>query len=989
MFRSVPYVRSGLFPLVALIIAFQLGHAIPAYAQAASAVIAGTISDTQGGVLPGVTITVTNAESGTVRTAVSEADGKYRVAGLAPGRYNLNAELPGFQTVEVKDLTLVIGQEYTRDFQLGLSTLQESVTVTGEAPIVEATKTEVSTVVTAEQIAMLPVQDRTALSLSLLLPGTAVDVTRPKRNATNVGAGVTTSGTTYLVDGLSNAVAKSGEQRHDIPESAIREFSVHTTQVPAQYGQRAGGVVQIVTKSGTNDFHGDAFEFFRNQKMTRNDIFTQQQIDAGRADPRYKRNQYGASLGGPIIRNKLHFFGTFERTRENSYFTVNAPVQFYPTMAGSFEGGSFTNIFFGRGDYQINTKQNLFYRYVNQHTEFFCSGCGGTNAAFSSLDNFIPRDMHAIGHTWVLSNRMLNEFYFMRATASDRNYMNQDYTPASILNNVVTMPASLGGGQYIGTQQYRFPTLVWGGQQCLWPCRTGTMTTFTEAQETLSLTAGNHNWKFGGSIQYFPTHEWAASNPGTWSFPLDQFFDPLNPTFSFDSLRSPNQFTASFPNVYRDIVNHTYGAYVSDEWKPAGGLTLNLGLRYDWQTGVWNENHSQSEYPRPLPYVDFASRGDWNNVGPRAGFAWDVARDGRTVIRGGYGLVFNNITNATQGNEITALKQNSIIINNPTYPDPYGGRDPLSFVSTAPPNVNILNNDLVNSPVHTYTFGGSRQLRADTAINIDGVYQTAHDWPTVENINTPRTPGVAATRPLPEWGQILSTDPVGEWTYKALLVRLEKRLSNRYQYMVSYTLAKQDGNYGGTGNNPDQVGISQGGGITNYYDPAVDKGPQASDRRHALVISDAFQLPYDVVLGTIFNFRTTSPFSARAGVDLNGDGTNNDYVPGTTKNQGNRDNGAMLAAVNAYRATLNLPAIPESQIDKNTFYRLDVRASKAFGIGGGRKVEVIGQVFNLLGRTNLGGVGSQFVTNARSPQFGQILSAQPRQQGEVAVRLTF
>jgi Carboxypeptidase regulatory-like domain/TonB dependent receptor len=990
MFRSVSPIRAGIFQLAALVVAFQLGHAVPARAQAASAVIAGTITDTQAGVLPGVTVTVTNAESGTVRTAVTEADGKYRVQGLAPGRYNLTAELPGFQTVAVKDITLVIGQEYTRDFQLGLSTLQENVTVTGEAPIVESTKTEVATVVTAEQIATLPVQDRTALSLSLLLPGTSVDVTRPKRNATNVGAGVTTSGTTYLVDGLSNAVAKSGEQRHDIPESAIREFSVHTTQVPAQYGQRAGGVVNIVTKSGTNDLHGDAFEFFRNQQMTSNDIFTQRQIDAGRADPRYKRNQFGGSLGGPIIKNKLHYFGSVERTREHAFFTVNAPVQFYPSLAGSYEGGSFTNIFFGRGDYQINTKQNLFYRYINQHTEFFCSGCGSINASFSSLDNLIPRDMHALGHTWVLSNRMLNEFYFMRATASDRNYMNQDFTPPSVLSNVVTMPASLGGGQYIGTQQYRFPTLQWGGQQCLWPCRTGTMTTFTEAQETLSLTAGNHNWKFGGSVQYFPTHEWAASNPGTWTFSRDQFFDPLNPSFSFASLTAPTQFTASFPNVYRDIVNHTYAAYVSDEWKPTTGLTLNLGLRYDWQTGIWNEDHTQAEYPRPLPYVDFAARGDWNNLGPRGGFAWDVAKDGRTVVRGGYGLVFNNITNATQGNEITALKQNNIIINNPSYPDPYQGRDPASFASTAPPNINILNDNLVNAPVNTYTLGGSRQLMEDTAINIDGVYQKANNWPTNQNINSPQQAALGvvanpAVRPLADWGQIVSTDPIGEWTYKALLVRLEKRLSHRYQYQVSYTLSKQDSNYGSA----DTVGIAQGGTITDIYNRGLDQGPQSSDRRHALVVSDAFQLPYDVVLGTIFNFRTASPFSARAGVDLNGDGSNTDYVPGTTKNMGNRDNSSMLAAVNAYRGTLNLPAIPDSQIDKNTFARLDMRVSKAVQLGGGRKVEVIGQVFNLLGRTNLGGVGGSYVTSARSADFGRILSAQPKQQGEVAVRLTF
>src|SRR5215470_9294660 len=982
MLRNLSVIRSGILQLTALVIAFQLGHAVPAHAQAASASIAGTIADAQGGVLPGVTITVQNAESGTVRTSVTEGDGKYRVAGLNPGRYNLTAELPGFQTVAVRDIVLVVGQEYSRDFQLALSTVQESVTVTGEAPIVQATKTEVAAVVTQDQIETLPAQDRSALSLSLLLPGVAVDTTRAKRNATNVGAGVTTSATTYLVDGLSNAVAKSGEQRHDIPEAAIREFAVHTTQLPAQYGQRVGGVVNIVTKSGTNDLHGDAFEFFRNQQMTRNDIFTQQQIDAGRADPRYKRNQYGFSLGGPIIKSKLHYFGTFERTREHSFFTVNVPAQFYPSLAGSFEGGSFTNIAFVRGDYQMNAKQNLFYRYINQHTEYFCSGCGGTNSSFSQLDNLIPRDMHAIGHTWVLSNRMLNEFYFMRATASDRNYQNLDYTPADALRNPVTMPVSLGAGQYIGTVQYRFPSVIWGNNQCLWPCRTGTMTTFTEAQETFSISSGAHNWKIGGSVQFFPTHEWAASNPGTWTFGRDQLFDPLNPNFNFNSLSGATQFQAAFPNVYRDIVSHTYAAYVSDEWKPFSGLTFNLGVRYDIQTGVWDENHTQAEYPRPLPYVAFGSRGDKNNVGPRAGFAWDVRNNGRFVVRGGYGLVFTGMTNATQGTEITALKQNSIIINNPSYPDPYQGRDPASFASTAPPNINILSNKLVNAPVNTYSAGFSQQLMVDTAVNVDGVYQKATNYFTTENINTPKN----GVRPLPEWGQIVSTDPIGEWTYKALLVRLEKRLSHRYQYQVSYTLAKQDGNYG----SPDTVGINQGGSITDFYNPGADVGPLPSDRRHALVVSYASQLPSNVILGVIWNFRTSTPFSARAGVDLNGDGVaNTDYVPGTTKSMGNRDNAAMMAAVNAYRATLNLPALPESQIDKNTFSRLDIRVAKAINLGGGRKVEGSLQVVNLLGRNNLAGVGSSYQTNVRAATFGKILTAQQRQVAELGVRFSW
>jgi hypothetical protein len=622
------------------------------------------------------------------------------------------------------------------------------------------------------------------------------------------------------------------------------------------------------------------FEFFRNQKMQRNDIFTQQQIDAGRADPRYKRNQYGFAVGGPIIRNKLHYFGTFERTREHAFFTVPAPLQFYPTLAGSYEGGSFTNIEFVRGDYQMNSKQNFFYRYINQHTEFFCSNCGGTASSFSNLDNLIPRDMHALGHTWVISNRVLNEFYFMRATASDRNYMNQDYTPANVLHSVVTMPVSLGAGQYIGTAQYRFPSVTWGGNQCLWPCRTGTMTTFTEAQETLSISTGNHNWKVGGSIQYFPTHEWAASNPGTWTFGRESVLQPNRPELQLQLAERRDTVHRCLPNVYRDIVSHTYAAYVSDEWKPVAGLTFNLGLRYDIQTGVWDEHHTQAEYPRPLPYVDFGSRGDKNNVGPRLGLAWDVRKNGRLVVRGGYGLVYTKRDQCDAGQRDHRAQAEQHHHQQSNLPRSVSGARPgVVRVNCAAKHQHPQQRPgrtRRSTPIRRASRSSCSRTRR---FNVDGVYQKATTTSRGEHQHAEN-----GVRPLPEWGQIFRPIPIGDWTYKALLVRLEKRLSHRYQYQISYTLAKQDGNYG----SPDLVGINQGGTITDYYQPQFDLGPLPSDRRHALVISDAFQLPSDVVIGTIFNFRTSTPFSARAGTDLNADGQNTDYVPGTTKDMGNR-----------------------------------------------------------------------------------------------------
>jgi len=320
----------------------------------------------------------------------------------------------------------------------------------------------------------------------------------------------------------------------------------------------------------------------------------------------------------------------------------------------------------------------------------------------------------------------------------------------------------------------------------------------------------------------------------------------------------------------------------------------------------------------------------------------------------------------------TPGQENNVNITNPTYPDPFGGRDPINFVSTAPPNIGIMDNDIRNAPVKTGTVGFSQQFTSDMAINIDTIVQNTSHLPTTYNVNQP--PPGSTVRPLPEWGQINEVNTEGTFDYKAFLLRLEKRLSHNYQYQVAYTLSKQDTDFP----------------FTDAYVRTQDMGPAGSDRRHQIVLSGGFQLPWDMVAGAIYSYRTTNPFTATAGVDLNNDGSStNDLVPGTTRGQGNRDTAGMLTAVNAFRAARALGPIPESQIDTNVQSRMDVRITKGIGLGGSRKLELVGQVFNLFGTDNLGGIGSSWVTNATSPSFGRILTSQPRQQGEIAIRFLF
>src|SRR4051812_36692132 len=297
--------------------------ATPAIAQTTNGVISGTITDAQGGVLPGVTVTGRNVETGITRTVVTESDGLYRLTALPPGRYDLRAELQGFGTAAIPEMTLLTGTEITRNITMQVQGLNESVTVTGEAPIVEVTRSDVSGVITQDQMQNLPLATRQPMDLALLMPGTSQDGVRARKANSNIGAGAFTNGSGLLVDGVWNKEGNTGEPRQDFPKSAIQEFKVYLSQSPAEYGWTAGGTVSMATKSGTNQFHGEGFEQYQNQALSVQDPFSKK---AGNPKPNFSRHQYGGAIGGPIIKDKLHFFEAAEGLKNNLYDNVVVKV---------------------------------------------------------------------------------------------------------------------------------------------------------------------------------------------------------------------------------------------------------------------------------------------------------------------------------------------------------------------------------------------------------------------------------------------------------------------------------------------------------------------------------------------------------------------------------------------------------------------------------------------------------------------------------------
>jgi Carboxypeptidase regulatory-like domain len=941
-------VRCALFVLIAVAVTSSMVRA-----QGGTGLIGGQIKDEQGAVLPGVTMTLLNEATGVQRTTITDGEGRYRFPALGPGRYTVKAELQGLSTQQVTGLELTIGLELVQDLTLKLQSLTETVTVTGAATVVDTTKSEVAGVVTQQQIETLPINSRQYLSLALLMPGTSLDATRSFFPTVNVGGSMTFNSSGNVVDGVINNFAEDGEPRQNFPEDSVQEFKVSNMQFKAEFGLATGGIVQVVTKSGTNQFRGDAFEYFRDKSLNARNAFETEK-------PAYRRHQYGGALGGPIRKNRAHFFGSIERTSVDEFFTVRTGLpQFYSSIEGTFPKPFDRNLYFARGDVQISNAQNVFGRFAREDETSICSTCGGTTAARAGFDQETPRRALVVGHTWVRGAHQLNDFRFQ--------YANAAYYIAPHGTEIFTQTGEFPPERMNRLSRgYTFPSVTWGssfdelGPEARW-----------QVKDTYALTRSGHDVKFGLDYSYMPYQEENTGNIlGSYSFTDDQYFNPDDPT-SLANLKGAQTFTASIPPINTKHPTKYYVGFVQDDWKVHANVTVNLGLRYERLYGSANEDLDPSIFPIPIPYIDVSVRGDKNNWGPRAGFAWDVAGTGDTVVRGGWGTYYGHVRILGNLNEFRNYQRYTINITNPAYPDPYQGRDPLSFVTSAPANIAVVANDYVQPYSNQFNAGVSHHLGGDYAVHVDAVYtHTNHDRKTLD-IN-PRDP-MSRLRPNPTFARVDRNESTAELKYRAIYVKVDKRFSHRWQYLVSYTYTNSEDN-------------APGARYLDPFDLALDWGPSNGERRHALVASGSVLLPWDVTLGAVWQLRSQLPWSATAGIDLNGDSFNTDLVPGTTRNAGSRT--LSLDAVNRWRAQNGRAAISESQIDSSRINIADMRVSKAIRFSPDARIDLLGQAFNIFNTTNLQSqYGGGRVGNALSSSFGRIQTARPGRQVELAIRI--
>jgi outer membrane receptor protein involved in Fe transport len=954
-----------------------------AYAQ--NAQISGVLKDQSGGVLPGATVTARNSATGLSRSAVSEPSGEYRVPALPPGTYTVTAELAGFAKETRPEVVLVIDQDAVINLTLSPAAVSEVLSVVAESSIVDTTKSDVSTSVSTQQIQDLPVASRRWIDLAMLTPGTSQDNIRGffYRGNVNIGGGTREYSNGFVVDGVNNTWAEMGEPRQNFAMDAIQEFKVSTSNYKAEYGLATGGLLTVVTKSGTNQMHGSGLVFFRDSSITAEEfgqelLDVQQGVAHGTNKPDYHRYQYGGTVGGPIAQNKTHFFFAYEGTKEQQNFTI-ATGNIWPQYEGVFPSKQTRWTYNAKVDHRLTSSQSVFVRFGAEDEYRPIITTGGRTTPSASFDFGVPRQSAVLSHTWVMNSRALNDFRFQYAYSKYQvapPYSHGDWAPGDFTERVK-----------LCTPVFSYPSVIIGG------CGNAQMGPEHRYQlkndfsRLLQGWGGTHQWKIGVDYSYIPFEGDLTNSPfGSWTFPKDAVYNPN------DSSTFPTQYTESLP-TYANIPTHTFATYLQDDWKARDGLTFNLGLRYDLQRGSFNEDvpgllgkiqdklGRNGSFPLDPSVVaqPKSGRGDFNNFGPRVGVAWDPQNNGLMNIHAAYGMFYDNMRTLQNFGELTWPQAQQVIITRPAFPDPYQGASRSAFVSGAPPNISVMSNATVSPYAHQFNVGINRLLMRMIAITVDWSHIDRYsDRDTVD----PNIPDQTTRVKLyPQFGRVSFWQSSADNTYRALLVKVEKRMSHHYQFLTSYTLSYAK----------DQNFVNSLGDRYGYH--KVDRYGTA-DRRHRLVVSGVVQLPWQAQISAIGDFRSSLPFSPTSSLgDLNNDGYTGDLPAGVLPGSGCR--GLNLDTINAIRTARNLTAV--TTVGCPGFANVDLRFSKFFTFTRSHQVEFIAQLFNVANRANFatpnGSITAANDSKGR-PLFGQSQSLlaninAPSRQVEFALRWKF
>jgi hypothetical protein len=937
MVRTISHAISSAFAAIVFSSLFGCFIAAPrVYAQggSASATLSGKVVDATGAVLPGVTVTLTNLSNNQSRVFISNEEGLYRFTSVPPNDYSLKAELQGFAAFFLSSFTLNIGAAANVDVTLKLSSVSETVTVTGASAVVEPAKTDLSTVITKAQIETLPSNNRNYLDFTLLTPATVDNTSTTSQGlGLNVGGARAKEGS-LLVDGFWNTDESFTFPRLKFSQDAIQEFQVVSLGGTAEFGRAIGGIIIAVMQSGTNRVKGSAYGFVRNERLNAQSFLEKQR---GLPVSKFDRNLWGGSVGGPIVRDRTFFFGAAERTRQNTPFDNNIRASDAAILRLPAEDFGSINQFLrdvfamGKLSHTLNENNSIQATYAMTR-----DASAPLQSAFStrarqlrttSLDQSAQAQWTRVadGGRWLHDVRFdfHHRNYALDSPDEGGLPLVQDgqlralNAPSVNITNV----ASFGGGRISNEMFTRSVQLIY--------------------QSTVSK--GAHVIKGGIDGLFLPRFDYV------------NYTGPSSGSYSFGSLNAylAGQYTTysqSFGDPLLPGYHHFISGFVQDSWAANGRLTLNYGLRYD------------TEFLSPHRGQLFGK--DHNNFGPRLAASFDLTGAKRTFAKISTGVYYDRI------------------FQNPIQPTYFGLRDDLQRFSTtwnfgqpgAPvfpqtfPSIDLPANAPLNVrnvfivpdefavPASYQLIGTLEQaLRTDASVSVSVLYNRSSKKELLFDRNLRFDDATQRwVRPNPSFRSISQYSFTGRAEYTGVVVEATKRLRGKLMFGGNLTLARAYDQGDNFSSSPVDMRF-----------PENEWGPQADTPRARGVLNAVYLLSPRIQLSGIYRGSTGGAYDPRCGptCDLNGDGQFNDRVPGFTRN--------------SFRRTAT--------------HTLDGRFTWNVPLHQAQRVQIMVEGFNLANRANVRTTNSTYGPTPGNPVplFGTVTAYAPPREVQLGVRFAF
>ena len=1003
--------------------------------------IGGVVTDQTKAVVPGASITARNVATNATAEAVSDETGHFSVIHLQPGVYSLAVMLTGFGSYQQDNVTVEVGRTTSLDVSLGVAGQAETVEVTAQAPIVNTEQSDFSTNINQTTIANLPTNTRRWSTFALATPGAAPDG--------NFGLvsfrGISGLLNSNSVDGGDNTQAFFAEERgrtrlaYSLSADAVQEFQVTTSNYSAEYGRAAGGVVNAVTKSGTNQLRGSGFYFIRDNKWgSTNPFQTQVQLVGGvpttvQLKPKDRRQQFGATIGGPIRRDRAFFFFSFDQQKRKfpGVAAPNNPAAFFAPFSAAelatFASRGITpaqqdaglvflqgltgvvartgdqTLFLPKVDINVNNNNKLAVTYNRLRWD---SPAGVQTAAvvFRGVESWgndgVQDDWTTARYTSVLGSSISNDLRFQ--WGRDFEFQSSQPPipgePVSAAGRTPATDISGAGGLSFGKPNFL--------ERRSYPDERR-----TEFGDVVTMSRGSHLIKIGGDVsRVSDVLDSLFQEGGVYAYNnrVDFISD-----FATLKTAAPQINYTSFsqgigPSAFK-FATVDFDAFVQDNWHVTQRTTLNLGLRYDY------ERLPKPQIANPALAATSQFPDDKNNFGPRLGLAYDMSGRGNTVIRGGYGIFYGRIINSTISNAITNVGSASGQLSLQLLPNQAGTPvypNILASASATPvrPDVVVFADGYQNPAIHQYDLVFEQKIATNTMFSVSYVGSSGRKLPIFIDRNLPAASGTVSyavsggpfdgqtlsmpiftgARPNPNFSRITTVSDLVDTTYNGLVFQVNRRLTGGLQFQASYTEARA------TDNGQSSQTFTASNNVLNPYDLALEDARSNFEIKHRFVANAIWQpsIPSAGALKMLVDGFTIAPtLSISSG------------VPYTATLTGNTPNTARVSTgVLGAGGTNRLP-----NVDRNAFFlpktaNVDLRISRAFPNLGPRRIEAMLDVFNMFNRLNYTASNTLMYTVGGSvaaptlsynPTFGSLTNANsnyfvftPRQI-QLSARLTF